>query len=353
MKHRVGLVGTGGIAMWAHLPGIAESPDLELVALCDINSEALNEKGDKYNIPAEYRFKDYRDLIACDIVDVVDVTTSNDAHFEIALTAAKAGKPYSLEKPVTMNAVESADLLAATGKLPNMVCFSYRFKAAARFARDIVQKNQLGVIHHVNTQYFQAWGGFENKCPLLWRFQKDRAGSGALGDLGCHALDLVRFILDKDYLSVCAHNGTITHERNLVGGKGTGPVDVDDFSNYLVAMEDGISGSFQITRFAYGRNNYQRIEIYGSQGALIYKLDEEPGVDSIDICIGGPMRETYTYTKLPTPGRFNSNQMQSFADILNGKGDGLAATIEDGHKNQLVVDAVLKSAEERKWIDIS
>ena len=352
MKHRIGLIGAGGIAYHAHLPGIVNCPDLELVALCDIDPVALKEKGDKFNVAVEYRFSDYKDLINCDIVDAVDISTPNNVHFEIAMAAAKAGKPYSLEKPVTMNAEQSAELLEATGKLPNMVCFSYRFKAAARFARDVVEKGQLGVLHHINTQYFQAWGGHENKCPLIWRLQKEIAGSGALGDLGCHALDLVRFISSKEYTAVCAHNGTLTRERPLVGGKGTGTVDVDDFSNYLVSMEDEISGSFQISRFAYGRNNFQRIEIYGSKGALIYKLDEEPGVDSIDICIGSAMRETFTFTKLPTPGRFNCEQMQAFADILNGKGDGLAANIDDGHKNQLVIDAVLKSAVERKWIDL-
>ena len=350
MKHRVGLVGAGGIAEWGHLPGIRDCPDLELVALCDIDPGALKAKGDKFNVAPEYRFSDYNDLINCDIVDAVDITTPNDVHFEIAMAVAKASKPYALEKPVTMNADQSAQLLSATGNLASMVCFSYRFKAAVRFARDIVSKGQLGVIHHVNTQYFQAWGGHENKAPLLWRFQKDRAGSGALGDLGCHAIDLVRFILNKEYLSVCAHNGTFTKKRNLLNGEGTGTVDVDDFSNFLVEIEDDISGSFQITRYAYGRNNYQRIEIYGSKGALVYKLDEEPGVDSVEVCIGDAMRESFTFAKLPTPGKHKSDQMQSFADILNGNGDGLAATIKDGHKNQVMVDAVLKSADECKWI---
>ena len=372
MKHRIGLIGTGGIANFLHLPGIEACPDLELVALCDIDPKVLNETGDKYGIGKEFRFSNHKDLINCNKVDAVDIVTSNDAHFEIAMAAAAAGKPYSLEKPVTMNAEQSAKLLAATAKLPNMVCFSYRFMAAARFARDIIKQNQLGVIHHINMQYLQAWGGFEYDAPLVWRFQKDRAGSGALGDLGCHALDLVRFILDREYLSVCAHSGTITQNRKLVkdevtgketvnktgkkGGKAikaeTGKVDVDDFCNYMADMEDGISASFQITRYAYGRNNYQRLEIYGSKGALVYKLDEEPGIDAIEVCIGGPMRETFTFTKLPTPGKHKSNQMQAFADILNKKGDGLAATIEDGHKNQLVVDAVLKSAEKRIWVNV-
>lgn len=352
MMHKIGLIGTGGIANFEHLPGIAACPDLELVALCDIDPKALKETSEKYGICESYRFTNYMDLINCDMVDVIDITTPNDVHFEMAMAAAKAGKPFSLEKPVTMIAEESAKLLEVTKNLPNMVCFSYRFKAAARFARDIIGKNQLGVIHNVNMQYMQAWAGFEFQCPLVWRFEKERSGSGALGDLGCHALDLVRFVLDKDYLAVSAQAGTVMKTRNLLDGKGTGTVDVDDYCNFMTEMEDDISATFQITRLAYGRNNLQRMEVYGSKGALIYKLDEEPGIDSIEICIGEPMRQTNVFSKLPVPGQYRSDQMQSFADILNNKADGLAATMEDGHKNQLVLDAVLTSAEKREWVNI-
>ena len=352
MKHKIGLIGTGGIANFQHLPEIAACPDLELVALCDIDPKVLKETGDKYNIEEAFRFTNYKDLINCNKVDVVDIATSNDAHFEIAMAAAASGKPYSIEKPVTLNASQSAELVTASTKLPTMVCFSYRYKAAARFARDIIVKNQLGIIHNVSFQYFQAWGGFEYEAPLVWRFNKDRSGSGALGDLGCHALDLARFILGKEYLAVCAQTGTVVKTRKLLNEERTGTVNVDDYCNFMANMEDNISAVFQITRLAYGRNNFQRFEIYGSKGAMIYKLDEEPGVDSVDICIGEPMRQTHTFTKLSAPGHYKSIQMQSFADIINGKSDGLSATIEDGHLNQLVVDAILESAEKRKWVNV-
>ena len=352
MKHRVGLIGAGGIADFIHIPGIMACPDLELVALCDIDPKVLKEKSEKYGIKEDYRFTDYNDLIKCNEVDVIDIATPNDVHFEIAMASVAAGKPYSLEKPVAMNAVQSAELIAATGNLPNMVCFSYRFHSAARFARDIINKNQLGDIHHVNMQYFQSWGNADYDVPLVWRFQKKRAGSGALGDLGCHALDLTRFILSREYLSVCAHTGIFVHDRTIDSGNKTGAVDVDDFCNYMADMEDNISAGFQITRFAYGRNNYQRLEIYGSKGALVYKYDEEPNTNTLEICMGEPMRDSYVFSKLPVPNRFKSNQMQAFADILNGKGDGLTASIKDGHKNQLVIDAILKSAEKRIWVDL-
>src|SRR5699024_8918824 len=113
---------------------------------------------------------------------------------------------------------------------------------------------------------------------------------------------------------------------------GMGEVDVDDFCHYLMEMDGKTSANFSVTRFAYGRGNYQRMEIYGSKGALVYSLDVTPGVDELEVCIGSPYDRVGAFTKLPVPDRFRTDQMQSFADILNGRGDGMAATIEEGRR---------------------
>lgn len=354
---RVGSVGLGGIWTGVHEPGIRRSPNLELVAICDIDEEKLQAAGEKYGIPPERRFTDYHDLISCPDVEAVDICTSNDAHFEIAMAAVEAGKPYDLEKPITMTAEQADTLAKATEEkgLKNMVCFSYRFKAAARYAKDLIAQGKIGHVYHVDMQYFQAWGLPRDNCPLVWRFVKSRTGSGALGDLGCHALDLVRFVTGKEYTRVVGHTGTYVHERKLLpkDGEGMGKVDVDDFCNYMVDMEDGISASFQITRFGFGRGNYQRMEIYGSEGAIVYSLDAQgSGVDEIEVCSGDINADAHVFSKLPIPERYYVDQMQSFADILNGVGDGLAATIQDGQANQHVVDAILESAEKGQWLDI-
>lgn len=353
--YRVGLIGTGSIATGVHIPGILSCPNLELVAICDSNPEALEETSKKFGISKEYCFTNYQDLIACPEVDAIDITTSNDAHFEIAMAAVAAKKPYALEKPVTLNKADAAILADATAKagLANMVCFSYRFIPAARYAKDIIQRGLLGKLHHINMQYLQAWGNLD--IPMRWRFQKALAGSGVLGDLGCHAIDLVRFITEKEYTAVCGQATTITKMRKLPDGEGEGEgvVDVDDVCNYMADMEDGLSATFQASRFSYGRGNYQRLEIYGSKGALVYALDEEPHKNTLSICMGEPMRETNTFTKLPIPGKHHTNQSQAFADILNGVGDGLSATIQDGYKNQIVLDAILASVENKNWIAIN
>jgi predicted dehydrogenase len=348
---RVGSVGLGGISGGVHIPGIRRSPDLVLTAVCDIDEKRLHERGEQYGIPENRRFTDYRDLIACPDVDAVDISTPNNVHKEIALAAARAGKPYDCEKPVTMDTAEALELQRATHEagVKSMICFSYRYKAAARYLRSLVAGGRFGHIHHVNMQYYQAWGLAEADCSLVWRYVKSVAASGALGDLGCHGLDLVSFVTGQRYLKVAAHLDTIVHERRLPDGSGRGPVDVDDFSNILAEMSDGISASFQISRFAYGRGNYQRMEVYGEHGALVYHLDRIPGVDELEICDASTSKK---YVPAEIPDEFRVDQMQSFADLLNGKDDGLNATIDDGVENEILLDGILKASEEKRWVKL-
>ena len=348
---RVGSVGLGGISSGVHLPGISASPDLALTAVCDIDPKRLRERGEQYGIPEDHRFSDYRDLVACPDVDAVDISTPNNIHLEIALAAARAKKPYGCEKPVTMDTAEALVLRDATHEagVKSMIYFSYRYKAAARYLRALVAGGRLGRIHHVNMQYYQAWGLAEADCPLVWRYVRSVAASGALGDLGCHGLDLVSFVTGQRYEKVSAHLGTIVHERRLPSGEGRGPVDVDDFSNILAEMTDGISASFQISRFAYGRGNYQRMEVYGEHGALVYHLDRVPGRDELEICDASTGKK---YVPAEIPEEFRVDQMQAFADLLNGRDDGLNADIDDGVTNEILLDGILRSSEEQRWVTL-
>lgn len=352
--HRTGTVGLGGIARGVHLPGVDRSPDLQLAAICDIDRDKLIYFKELYGIDDAHCFTDYHDLIACADVDAVDICTPNDVHFEVAKAAILANKPYAVEKPITISSADADELARLTKEkdLKNMVCFSYRFKAAARFVRDLIQSDALGRIFHVDAQYFQSFGSREGG-GLRWRYIKEHAGSGALGDLGCHAFDLVRFMLGGEYTKTVSHLDTYVKERPLLDGSGMGKVDVDDFVNCLVSTDTGVACSFQITRFAYGRGNYQRVEIYGKKGGIVYDLDREgTDADEIHICIGDPYGITRQYTKLPIPAKYKADQMQCFADILNGCGDGLAATIFDGQVNQHLVDAILASGEKGRWVTV-
>lgn len=350
---RMGLAGAGGISH-LHVSGINESPDLELTALCDNRPEALAEKGGKYGVPADRRFADYKKMMDSGLVDAVSICTPNDAHYEVAMAAIERGMPFAVEKPVCNSEREVAELLAAAKSkgIPNMVCFTYRFKGAARYAREIIRTGLLGELYHIHAEYLQSWGmsGENGLVPLVWRFEKKHAGSGALGDLGCHMIDFIRFISGKEFECVNADSDTFIKERPLLDGSGTSTVDVDDYILLHGRLSGGTAVQMNISRFAYSRGNYQRIEVYGEQGAIRYNLEEE---DTLEVNMGNkPMREGHVWTRVPVPERHRSSQMQSFADIVNGKADGLAATLEDGTINQHVVDGAILSAREGRRVNL-
>ena len=355
-KIRIGSIGIGNISRGVHLPGIDQSPDMELVAVCDIKPAALQYARETYGIDDEHCFTNYEDLIACEDVDVVDITLPNHLHFPAAMAAVKAGKPYILEKPVTLDAKEAEILAKATEEagLKNMVCFSYRFMPAARYARELVRQGALGRIFEVDIQYVQAWGLPKFNTARVWRFNKAETGSGALGDLGSHALDLVRFVTGEEVTRVVGHLKTFTAERPSLETGEPVPADVDDVSNYMAELSGGGVATYRITRFAYGRGNYQRTEIYGEKGALVYSLDEDGcGTNTLDVCFDPIGSDTHQFHRVNIPARCGQvKQMQSFADLYNGKGDGLSATIEDGYINMKAVDQVIRSGEAGTWLDV-
>lgn len=342
-KLKIGVIGLGGIANY-HIWGIEQSPDAELWAICDVNEKALAERGEALNIPEERRYTRHQDILQNKELDAVMIGTPNRYHFEAALDAIRYGMPFALEKPIALNTKEALELRDELAKspIPHMVCFSYRYKSAARYARQLIREGKLGRIHHVYSQYLQGWAMDEN-IPLVWRFSKELSGSGALGDLGSHILDLHRFLVGET-TSVIGHADTIVRERDLLSGEGKGEVDVDDFCHVLAKMEGGISSSMGISRFAYGRGNYQRVEIYGSKGSLVYSLEEN---DTLEVNFAD---EEGGFRTVEIPEVCKAEQMQSFFDLVLGKGDGLDASIEDGYINQRTLDAIIASFEQERWV---
>ncbi|MCR2807158.1 Gfo/Idh/MocA family protein [Paenibacillus soyae] len=342
-KLRIGVIGLGGIANY-HIWGIGQSPDAELWAICDVNEKALAERGETLGIPEERRYARHEDMLRNGEIDAVMIGTPNFNHFQVAYDAIRLGKPFALEKPIALDTKEARILRDELAKspVPHMVCFTYRYKAAARYARQLIREGKLGRIHHVYSQYLQSWA-IDEKLPLVWRFSKELSGSGALGDLGSHILDMHRFLVGETD-SVVAHADTIVRERDLLSGEGKGEVDVDDFCHVLARMEGGISSSMQISRFAYGRGNYQQIEIYGSRGSLVYNLEES---DTLQVNFED---EEGGFRTIEIPEDCKAEQMQSFFNLLLGRGDGLDATIEDGYINQRTLDAIVESFEQGRWV---
>lgn len=344
---RMGIIGLGGISNM-HINGILRSPDAELAAVCDSNETLLHQVGDKHGIPQERRFTDYVELLTSDVCDAVSICTPNFLHFPVAMETARHGKPFCIEKPVGLNVAEAEQLLELCRKneVRNMVSFSYRYKPAARYTKWLIEQGHLGKIYHIYGQYLQDWATPET--PMSWRFSKPLAGSGALGDLGCHIIDLTRFLVG-DTKKVIASADTIVGDRRNPVTNEIEKVDVDDYCHYLAQIELGISGVFSISRFAYGRGNYQRVEVYGDKGALVYSLERS---DSLEVCIGSVYRQGHQFEQVEVPDWFKKDQMQSFFDIVNGCDDGVSATMEDGYINQKTVDAILTSFEQERWVRV-
>ncbi|HEY8588835.1 MAG TPA: Gfo/Idh/MocA family oxidoreductase [Naasia sp.] len=230
---------------------------------------------------------DWRDAVQRDDIDIVDIVTPGDSHAEIAIAALEAGKHVLCEKPLA-NTVDEAERMAAAaatasaGGVQAMVGFTYRRVPAATLARDLVASGAVGEIRQVRAAYLQDWL-IDPAAPLTWRLQKHLAGSGALGDIGAHAIDLAQFITGQHLTSVSGILDTFVTERPVLaetvglGGKGgeeMGQVTVDDVALFTGRFDGGALGSFEATRFSTGRKNALRIEVAGSRGAISFDLED-------------------------------------------------------------------------------
>ncbi|GED83759.1 Gfo/Idh/MocA family protein [Streptomyces sp. NPDC056309] len=247
---------------------------------------------------------DWRALIARDDVDIVDICTPGDSHAEIAVAALEAGKHVLCEKPLANSVeearemTEAAERARARGQVA-MVGFNYRRLPATALARRMVAEGRLGTLRHVRVSYLQDWL-VDPEFPLTWRLRKDSAGSGALGDLGAHIVDLAQYLAGEPITGVSAVTETFVRERPLpagaaaglsgIGGSGRGEVTVDDAALFTARFGSGALASFEATRFASGRKNALRIELNGAQGSLAFDLERlnelsyhdhtEPGVSA-------------------------------------------------------------------------
>jgi predicted dehydrogenase len=230
---------------------------------------------------------DWRALVARDDIDLVDVCTPGDTHPEIAIAALEAGKHVLCEKPLA-NSVEEAEAMAdaadraAEHGVRSMVGFTYRRVPAIGLARRLVAEGRLGTIHHVRAQYLQDWI-VDPEAPLSWRLDKAKAGSGALGDIGAHIVDLTQYLTGDTVGRVSGRLRTFVEERPVaadhaglsgVAGTGRGPVTVDDAAVFLAEFRGGALGVFEATRFANGRKNAIRLELNGSRGSLAFDFED-------------------------------------------------------------------------------
>jgi predicted dehydrogenase len=221
---------------------------------------------------------DWKRLVGRDDVDLVDVCTPGSSHAEISIAALEAGKHVLCEKPLANTVAEAqamADAAAAAAArgVRAMVGFNFRRVPAVALARQLVEAGRLGTIHHVRGAYL-AGALVDPDFPLVWRLRADQAGSGALGDLGAHAIDLAQYLAGDRIAGVSALTETFVKERPLPDGSGArGPVTVDDAVALIARFSGGAIGSFEATRFATGHKEGLRVELNGDRGSLVWDLD--------------------------------------------------------------------------------
>ncbi|MGW0546127.1 Gfo/Idh/MocA family protein [Streptomyces altiplanensis] len=258
-----------------------------LAAVCGRDRTAVRAAADQHGWAAAET--DWRALIARDDVQIVDICTPGDSHAEIAVAALEAGKHVLCEKPLANSVAEAETMTAAAGRARArgqvaMVGFNYRRVPAMTYARRMIAEGRLGALRHVRVTYLQDWL-VDPEFPLTWRLQRQHAGSGALGDLGAHIVDLAQFLAGEPLVGVSALTETFVRSRPLPAGATAGlsgaggaearrgEVTVDDAALFTGRLASGALASFEATRTAAGRKNALSIELNGERGSLAFDLE--------------------------------------------------------------------------------
>jgi predicted dehydrogenase len=325
---------------------------------------------------------DWREVVGRDDIDVVDVCTPGDSHAEIAIAALEAGKHVLCEKPLANTVAEAEAMTAAAEKaeadgVRSMVGFNYRRTPALALARRMVDDGRVGTLRHIRAVYAQDWI-VDPDFPLVWRLQKDRAGSGALGDIGAHIVDLAHFLSGERLTGVSGTLDTFIRRRPLpsastglsaTGAGDVGEVTVDDAAAFFGRTESGAMATFEATRFATGRKNGMRIELNGSDGSLAFdfeRMNELLAYDgTVDAADAGFRRILATEPDHPyvsawwPPGHglgYEHTFVNEIADFVRDVATGRPPTpsFADGLYIQRVLDAVERSsAQESRWTPIA
>ena len=260
-------------------------PSVEMTTICGRNAEAL-EHGRKI-FGWKTAETDWRKILDRDDIDVIDIVTPGNFHAEIAIAALKAGKHVICEKPLANSVAEAEAMVEAAQEAESrgifsMVAFNYRCVPALALAQKLIQADKVGRIYHVKANYLQDWI-VDPEFPLVWRLDESKAGSGSLGDIGSHIIDLAHFLTGAKIINVSGRMKTFIKERPLPGkytglnassnSQERGLVTVDDATVFTAECDDGSLANFEATRFATGQKNGMSIEIYGSAGSLKYNFE--------------------------------------------------------------------------------
>jgi len=308
---------------------------------------------------------DWRQVVRRPDIDIVDVSTPGDSHAEIAIAAAKAGKAVICEKPLANTVREAERMLAAVERagVAHMVCHNFRRIPAICLAQQIIAEGRLGEIRHFRGAYLEDWL-LDPDFPLVWRLDRKLAGSGSLGDIGSHVIDLAR-MLCGEIAEVSGLTETFVRTRPLPGSpRRRGRVTVDDAVVAAVRFASGAIGSIEATRFAPGRKSQCAFEVNGSLGSMAFDLERlnelEVYFESDPPALRGFRTILVTEPIHPhlaawwPPGHIIGWE-HSFTHMVNDLLGAMAGgtvpspSFHDGVMNQRVLDAIGRSSTSRRW----
>lgn len=352
----VALIGSGGIALANHVPGLALCPEAKLVALCDTNPETLEKAGKATGVVNTYT--DYREALKREDVHAVIVATPNFVHAPIVLAAVAAGKHVLCEKPLAMDLAESVKMYKAAeaAGVRHMTAFTYRFVPAMHYMSYLCKSGKLGTPWHFRAQRFQDW----SDRNLAWRQVKKLAATGEMGDMLSHRIDYGHFLIGPIAR-------VVSQQRRFIDVRGGQPSDLDDWVGMLADFEVGATGVLESTKLATGRGEGGRsqdyCEVNGTEGSAIYYLNKPheiqlghkggSGLETVPV-----PREFLTWPgskRDPTIGdpiaTFRYDQDVEFIDAIVDKRPCRPSFL-DGVRVQAVMEAALISDRDRKWVDV-
>ena len=344
----------------------------EMTVICGRDEAAVSKEADRLGW-REYS-TDWRAVVARPDIGLIDISTPGDSHYDIAIAAAEAGKHILCEKPLANSLEEARAMQAAVERagVVAMVNFNYRRVPAIQLAKQLIDGGHIGEIRHWRGVYLQDWI-VDPEFPLVWRLQKHLAGSGSLGDIGAHSIDLARFLVGE-IDEVCGMLKTFIKERplpaevtGLTASAGTerGEVTVDDAALVLARFRNGAVGTFEATRFATGRRNHNCFEINGSRGSIVFdlermnelqffSLDDPPEAQGFRTILVTEGVHKYMSAWWP-PGHiigWEHTFTHGVLDLINGivANQSPAPTFADGVACQSILDAVERSANGGGWV---
>ena len=343
-------------------PAFEVEHDIDMAAIVGRDTQKVQAAADKLGWRTYET--DWNRLVQRDDIDIVDVCTPGGLHAEVSIAALQAGKHVICEKPLANTVdeavamTEAAERAAASG-IRSMVAFNYRRVPAAAFARQLVAEGKLGAIRHVRAVYAQDFLT-DPQAPMMWRLKKEQAGSGALGDIGSHIVDLTQFVTGERITGVSALTETFVKQRPLADGSGTDSVTVDDAALFIARLSGGAVASYEATRFATGRRNALRFEINGEHGSIAFDLER---LNELELYLAGDEGTEQGFRRVLVtegdhpylaawwpPGHILgwehtfTHEAYDFVTAIE-RGTDPAPSFADGLAVQRVLDAVLRSAE--------